>query len=93
MNTPFDFNPEEDHEIICPSCGEVGTLVSVERVYQTFPVYYTKDGELDFIGEVLKEWFCSEHGIDCTACETEFTRDEIRETEQALQLQEKGEEE
>ncbi len=93
MNAPFGFNPEEDHEIICPSCGEIGTLVSVERVYQTFPVYYTKDGELDFIGEVINEWFCDEHGIDCTACETEFTRDEIRGTKQALRLQEKEEKE
>ena len=93
MTTPFDFNSEEDHEIICPACGEIGTLVSVERVFQTYPVYYTKDGELEFIGEVQKEWACDEHGIDCVSCDTEFTRDEIRETDQALQLQEKEEEE
>jgi len=93
MTTPFDFNPEEDHEIICPSCNKVGTLVSVERVFQTYPVYYTKDGELEFIGQVQKEVFCDEHGIECTCCGAEFSRDEIRETEQALQLQEKEEEE
>ena len=87
MNTPFGFNPEEDHEIICPVCGKVGTLVSVELVYQTYPVYYTKEGDLGFIGEIVKEWPCDEQGIDCTACGAEFTRNDICHTEQALQLQ------
>ena len=93
MNTPFDFNPEEDHEIICPECGEAGWLVSVERVYQTYPVYYTKDGDLDFIGEVIKEWACDEQGIDCRNCDAHFSRTTIRETEQAKQLQANAEKE
>ena len=93
MTTPFDKDPEEDHEIICPNCGEAGWLVSVERVYQTYSVYYTKDGELEFDGNVRKEWPCDEHGIDCTNCDTSFSRTTIRETEQAKQLQANAEKE
>ena len=42
-----DFTGEEQKviEIQCPACGEVGHMVSVERVYQTYPVFFNEDGD------------------------------------------------
>ena len=81
------------HEIICPACKETGTLVSVERVYQTFGVFYTEDGDLDFDGHVISSWGGEDNGIECSSCGAEFTRTQIKETEQAKQLQANAEEE
>ena len=80
-------------EIICPECGSQGTLVSVERVYQTFGVFFTEDGTLDFDGNVISSWGGEDNGIDCSDCGAEFTRSQIKETEQAKQLQRMTEEE
>ena len=80
-------------EIICPECGSQGTLVSVERVYQTFGVFFTEDGTLDFDGNVISSWGGEDSGIDCTDCGAEFSRITICETEQAKQLQANAEEE
>lgn len=77
-------------EIQCPDCGEVGHMVSVERVYQTYPVFFNEDGDLEFEGHVLKEWGGTDEGIDCTNCGSSFSRGQIREH---YSIQVKGEDE
>ena len=77
-------------EIQCPSCGEVGHMVSVERVYQHYPVFFSEDGDLDFEGTVLKSWGGEDEGIDCTSCGASFSRGQIQEH---YSIQVKGEDE
>lgn len=74
------------HEIICPDCGSQGTLVSVERVYQTFGVFYTEAGALEFDGHVVSSWDGEDNGIQCTKCSAEFSRGNICNTDQAKEL-------
>lgn len=80
-------------EIICPACNKEGTLVSVECVYQTFGVFYTKEGALDFDGNVISSWGGEYYGIECSDCGAEFTHAHIKETDQAKELQANAEKE
>lgn len=66
-------------EIQCPACKQIGCMVSVERVYQTYPVFFNEDGDLDFDSTVLKEWGGTDEGIDCTSCAASFSRGQIQE--------------
>ena len=87
-----DFKGDEQKviEIQCPACGEVGHMVSVERVYQHYPVFFNEDGDLEFDGTVLKEWGGTDEGIDCRSCDESFTREQI---EEHYSIQVKGEDE
>lgn len=86
--TPFDKNEETAIEIVCPECNTVGSMVSIEKVWQQFPVYLTPDGELDFEGVVLKQTpgDSDENGLQCTECEAWYERSEILESEQVKQI-------
>jgi len=77
-------------EIQCPDCGEVGHMVSVERVYQHYPVFFNEDGGLEFEGTVLKEFGGTDEGIECRSCGVSFTRGRI---ERYYSIQVKGEDE
>lgn len=77
-------------EIQCPACEKVGHMVSVERVYQHYPVFFNEDGDLEFEGTVLKEWGGTDEGIDCRSCGASFTREQIEEN---YSIQVKGEDE
>ena len=77
-------------EIQCPTCEMKGHMVSVERVYQTYPVFFNEHGDLEFEGHVLKEWGGTDEGIDCTHCGASFSRGQIREH---YSIQVKGEDE
>jgi len=78
-------------EIECPNCKDVGSMVSVERVWQSYPVYCMEDGSLDFEGTVIDTW-CANDGdnsIRCDCCATDFSRDSIVEYMKEINMNKK----
>jgi len=65
-------------ELVCPNCGK-GEMVSVECVFQHYPVYMDDDGELQFEGHVLREWYNDSEPpyIQCMSCDYETTRESM----------------
>lgn len=75
-------------ELVCPNCKEKG-MVSLECVFQTYPVYYS-NGKLEFEGRVLKEWYndAEPPSIFCNNCSIDFSRKEILENMKILSKKE-----
>jgi DNA-directed RNA polymerase subunit RPC12/RpoP len=94
--TPFD-SPDDTVEIVCPNCNETGYMVQHQQVWHRYPIAYSHNGgDIDHNGgDSTKEW--AGNGEDdcyiCLNCETEFTYDALLETDQALALQEEGDDE
>ena len=65
-------------DICCPKCGSTDML-SVEPVMQCFRVSFTEDGDLDFDGDVVKEWPSEDEDshIQCNKCYETFSRSQI----------------
>ena len=65
-------------ELVCPSCGKE-SMVSVECVFQHYPVYMNDDGDLEFDGHVLREWYNDGEppSIQCTSCGYDTSRESI----------------
>lgn len=94
--TPFD-SPDDTVEIVCPNCNKTGFMVQHQQVWHRYPITFTRDGgDIDHNGGYsTKEW--AGDGMNdcymCLQCETEFTYDALLETDQAIALQEKGDDE
>ena len=65
-------------ELVCPMCGKKD-MVSVECVWQHYPVFINDDGDLEFDGHVLREWANDGEppSIQCTSCGYDTSRENI----------------
>jgi len=73
-------------ELVCPNCGEEN-MVSVECVFQQYPVHMNDDGELEFVGFVLREWINDGEppSIQCMSCGYDTSRESIIEYMQGVE--------
>ena len=65
-------------ELVCPNCGEEN-MVSVECVFQHYPVCMDDDGKLQFEGHVLRQWYNEGEppSIQCMSCGYDTTQESI----------------
>lgn len=71
-------------------CGKED-MVSVECVFQHYRVYLNDDGELDYEGHVLREWYNDGEppSIQCISCGYDTSRESIVEDMKEMEKRKK----